>query len=289
METVTFDYKPLLAKLAAWAESEDNVRAVVIVGSRARADHPADEWADLDVVVLARDPQPLWAGAAWLAAIGEPWLTFIEPTPDRRTYERRVLFAPGLDVDFVPVAVASLVDVLERGIAEALMLLQRGARILVDKDGLAQRALDAVRPAAPPPLPSEAEYLNLANDFWYHTVWAAKHLRRGDLWVGKFCADNYLKDLLLRMIEWHARATRATTDTWMLGRFMDEWADPRAVAALKDVFARYDEEEIWRALEATMEVFRWLALETADAWRYAYPTEGAARAVELVQRMRSTR
>ena len=204
MQPITLDYRALIARLAAWAEADENIRAVVIVGSRARTDHPADEWADLDAVLLARDPQPMWAGAAWLEAIGEPWLTFIEPTPDHRTYERRVLFAGGLDVDFVPVAVASLLEVLERGLAEGLVLLQRGARILVDKDGLAQRALQAVAPAAPPPLPSEAEYLNLVNDFWYHTVWSAKHLRRGDLWVGKF----YLRYLSQAAASAHARVAR---------------------------------------------------------------------------------
>jgi len=290
MQPIAFDYEPLTTRLAAWAKADDNISAVVIVGSRARADHPADEWADLDLVVLARDPQPLWAGTAWLEAIGEPWLTFIEPTPDGRTYERRVLFAGGLDVDFVPVSVASLMEVLDRGLAQGLVLLQRGARILVDKDGLAQRAIDSVVPARPAPPPTEAEFLNLVHDFWYHTVWAAKHLRRGDLWVGKYCCDSYLKGHLLRMIEWHARAAKGwDTDTWMYGRFMDEWADPRAVAALKHAFAHYNEGDVWRALEATMGLFRWLAAETAKALGCAYPTEGAGWAAELVRRMEATR
>jgi len=288
MPSISFDYTPLIARLAAWAEAEDNVRAVVVVGSRARADHPADAWADLDVVVLARDPRPLWTAAAWLEAIGEPWLTFIEPTPHGRTYERRALFAGGLDVDFVPVSVASLMEVLDRGQGEGLDLLRRGARILLDKDGLAQRALDAVVPPPPPAPPSQGEFLNVVHDFWYHTVWAAKHLRRGDLWVGKSCCDSYLKQHLLRMLEWHARATRGwATDTWMYGRFMDEWADSRAVAELEHVYARYDEQDVWRALAATMGLFRWLATEAASALGYAYPDEGAQQAAALVERMRN--
>jgi aminoglycoside 6-adenylyltransferase len=290
MQPITFDYEPVIARLTAWADAEDNIRAAVVVGSRARTDHPADQWADLDAVIVARNPEPLWADATWLEAIGEPWLTFIEPTPGGRTYERRVLFAGGLDVDLVPVALASLLEVLDRGLAEGLVLLQRGARILVDKDGLAQRALEAVVPPAPPALPTEAQYLNVVHDFWFHTVWTAKHLRRGDLWVGKSCCDSYLKHLLLRMIEWHAQATRGqATDTWMYGRFMDEWADRHAVAALEHVFARYVEEEVWHALAATMDLFRWLAAETGQALGYGYPTEGAQQATELVQRMETTR
>ena len=75
----------------------------------------------------------------------------------------------------------------------------------------------------------------------------------------------------------------------MYGRFMDEWADPRAVAALEPIFARYNDPEVWRALGATMDLFRWLAVETARAWGYAYPTEGAQQAADLVRRLGSSR
>lgn len=70
-------------------------------------------------------------------------------------------------------------------------------------------------------------------------------------------------------MEWHAHATRGFGhDTWMRGRFLEEWADPRAVAALPGIFAHYDAGDIGRALLATMEVFHWLAMETAERWSY---------------------
>jgi hypothetical protein len=37
--------------------SQTGIRAVGLVGSRARLDHPADEWSDLDLVLVATDPQ----------------------------------------------------------------------------------------------------------------------------------------------------------------------------------------------------------------------------------------
>jgi aminoglycoside 6-adenylyltransferase len=166
-------------------------------------------------------------------------------------------------------------------------VLRRGIRILVDKDNLCrQMATVKIAPAAPVSPPDQAEFLNLVNDFWYHTVWTAKKLRRGELWTAKSCGDIYLKHLLLKLLEWHTRATRgAQTDTWMRGRFLEEWADPRAVAALPAIFAHYDVEDMWRALEATMELFRWLARETADLWGYNYPAEGDERSTELVRQL----
>jgi aminoglycoside 6-adenylyltransferase len=278
-----------MTKLVRWARDEDNIRAVALIGSRARIDCPADEWADLDVIILARDPEPYWATTDWLCNVGIPWLTFVEPTPDGNGFERRVLFEGGLDVDFAPDPVAGFERMLDQGFAPDIAdMVRRGVRFLVDKDGLSERLQDAQVDPPAPSVPAEREFLNLVHDFWFHTVWTGKHLRRGELWRAKSCCDTYLKGLLLRMLEWHARASRGPhTDTWMGGRFLEDWADPRALADLPAAFARYEKQDIWRALEATMDLFHRLAVETAARWAYAYPSFGEERARDLVRRMRS--
>jgi predicted nucleotidyltransferase len=99
VDKVAAAYEKLIDSFVKWAQTEDNIRAAVVIGSRARVDHPADEWSDLDVLILANDPELYWATADWLHHVGNPWLTFVEPTPDGNGLERRVLFEGGLDVD----------------------------------------------------------------------------------------------------------------------------------------------------------------------------------------------
>ncbi len=284
-DLVAAAYKRLIDHFVTWAGTEDDIRAAIVIGSRARTDHPADQWSDLDVLIFAHDPTR-YLEEHWLHHVGTPWLTFLEPTPDEGTYERRVLFAGGLDVDFVPLPVAYLEQWLAQGFPSNLAdMVARGVRFLVDKEGFAARldALDVAPPAYTPP--DENEFLNAVHDFWYHMVWTSKHLRRGELWWAKSCCDGYLKGLLHRMLTWHARATQDTVDTWMRGRYLEEWADPRAVDALADVYAHYNEADVWRALQATMNLFSRLAVETAEALGYPYPTEGEAHARTLVERM----
>ena len=75
------------------------------------------------------------------------------------------------------------------------------------------------------------------------------------------------------MIEWHARATRGPNyDTWFRGRFLEEWADPRAIDGLRNAFSRYDEQDIGRGLLATLNLFRLVARETGGKMGYPYPT-----------------
>lgn len=99
-----------------------------------------------------------------------------------------------------------------------------------------------------------------------------------------------MKLSLLRLTEWHAKATAGwNLNTWAQGRFLERWADPRVLAALGGAFAHYEVEDVWRALFATMELFRWLARETADKLGLSHPTFAEKRASEWVGRCFSER
>ncbi|MBN1440244.1 MAG: aminoglycoside 6-adenylyltransferase [Anaerolineales bacterium] len=284
-------YEELIWNFLQWAEKEDNIRAAAVIGSRARTkDHPADEWSDLDLLVVAVEPRLLIEHADWLGAIGEPWITFLETTPDGGC-ERRALFAGGLDVDFAPVPAGDLRALQGKRLPPILAdIFRRGVRVILDKDGVMEQIRPPEAPSGSEGLPENAVFLDSVNDFWYHAVWTAKHLRRGELWWTASCSNMRLQNLIRRMLEWHARAARGpAVDTWMRGRFLEEWVDPKAVAALEKAFAHYDAEDVWRAVFASMDLFHGLAAETAGSLHIPYPAFGEAKARELVRALHAGR
>ena len=289
MDATSAAYERLIESFVGWAEMEQSIRGAIVIGSRARADHPADEWSDLDIVVFATDPGRYSSQADWVANVGNAWLTFVEATADGRGLERRVLFEGGLDADFALMPVELIRQAAEEEWpGDAADALRRGVRVLLDKDGVIGRALALLPEPAPAQPPTGEEFAEAVADFWYHAVWTAKHLRRGELWWARGSCDGHMKRLLQRMLEWHARATKgADCDTWLRGRFLEEWADKRAVAELRGAFAHYDETDVWRALGATTDLFRWLAGETAQRLGYPYPSFGDERAPECVRRLRA--
>jgi len=275
----------LEARFVAWATARPDIRAAFVIGSRARVDHPADVWSDLDIVVVTTDPECYLGDMDWLAAIGVPWLTFVEPTAVGDGRERRVLFADtyGLDVDFAIFAP----DAFDALAADAIQsVVRRGMRVLVDKDGTVTRRLTAattrLAPAAGPP--TDQECLNVINDFWYHALWASKKLRRGEFMIAKDACDGHMKSLLLQMASWQAGAAHGWAyDTWHRGRFLEEWADPRVLAGLHESYASYDATDIARAVRATMRLFSWVARDTVAAMGYRYPSNAEERIVTLVE------
>ena len=174
---------------------------------------------------------------------------------------------------------------VEQELASASEYAGRGVRVILDKDGLAPQFLALRPPQRPASAPQAQEYVDAVNEFWFEAVWTAKHLRRGEVWRAKCVSlDGRMKSLLLRMMEWHAFAARGpANNTWEDGRFLEEWADPRAIRELTSAFAHYDADDIARALIATMDLFRWLAIETAQRLGCAYPAEAGANLTAWVK------
>jgi aminoglycoside 6-adenylyltransferase len=213
----------------------------------------------------------------WLREIGDPVLTFIEPTAIGYQKERRVQFADGVDVDF-SVMPASAIDALA-GLPEIQGVVRRGARILLDKDGLLARALAAAaaRPAVAPSLPAPAELAEVLNDVLYHVVWAGRKTLRGELSVAAACCNCVVQDRLRRLVEWHANASgSAPIDTWHEGRFLESWAPADSVAALHAATARPDARALRAALVAAHATTGRLGRELAAAVGGGYPESGDA-------------
>jgi aminoglycoside 6-adenylyltransferase len=281
------NYEYLIEQLTNWADATQDIRAALILGSRARSDHPADEWSDLDVLVFARNPDQFIQSGTWAKDIAPTWLTFVERTADGRSWERRTLYEGGLDVDVALNPVELLDGILQTIPPDVTDIIRRGVKVLVDKDGqLAQIQKIQLPDTTLFQKPTEKQFVNATSDFWYHTLWSVKHLRRGELWWAKSCVDMYLKGHLQNMLEWHAHAQKGEQfDTWLRGRFLEEWADERAVAQLRDTFAHYDKNDIARALLATMDLYRWLEDETASHWNYTSPRDGELHAAEITKEL----
>jgi aminoglycoside 6-adenylyltransferase len=250
----------IAAQVADWARERDDVRAAAVVGSQARTETPADKYSDLDVVLLVDDPEPYAQDSGWVAEFGTPVLTFLEPTAVGDQRERRVLYETNEDVDF-PLIPVSALDQLESS-ENATTLLARGYRVLYDEIGLTERLARAAELAPVPSLPTQRDFDELASDFWYHALWTAKKLRRGEVFTALDCLDGYLKARLVTLLEWHARALDPSVDTWHGGRFLERWADPGALAALESAFAHYELRDVARALWATIDLWQGLEEET---------------------------
>jgi aminoglycoside 6-adenylyltransferase len=228
-------------------------------------------------MMFVDDPARFLSDDLWLAVIGNAHIAFWENS-FAGGKGRCVLFDGALDVGFglFPKSAAYVLK------DELAGMLGRGCRVLVDKIGL-QDSLPPPAAIAKHTLLTEQEFVNTTHDFWYHAVWAAKKLGRGEWWTARYCVDTYMKGKLLAIIECHARAVHGPQyDTWHNGRFIEEWAESWILEKLSACFSRYDREDIKSALLSTMALFRSVAVEAAEKFGFQYPKAADAYATAWV-------
>ena len=285
MSTSTRDYLQLELHFAAWALTQPAIQAVIVVGSRARADHPADEWSDLDLVVFTSDASTYLQRADWLNTFGPVWASVTNPF-GAHDVEWLALYEGGLKIDvaFLTIELAAtptLQDMLDA--FPYPIVLCRGVRVLVDTTPHAGDAALRLPDGDTRRLPTPDEFTTLISRMLLDMAKTAKFIRRQDLWRAKQMCDGELKQHLLRLIECHAAAQRDGRDIWYDGRFLNEWVDEHVAAALPATFAAYNVVDLRRALFATTDLFSRLAWETARRLDFIYPVEAERHVADYIR------
>ena len=259
-------YADIINRLYTYAEQDSAMTAVIAIGSSVRTEVRADEYSDIDIIIVTREPES-WYSGEYPEKLGKVDISFIEPTLGDGM-ERRCIYDGEKDADFLIFTPEQFTKALEEGTAEWVM--NRGYKVLYDSENFAEMAEKYVHTGVKRVEMTEREFVNTVNDFYFHNIWAMKKLRRGELWSAKMCIDSYLKSRLLKMIEEY-QIIKTGADVWHDGRFLDRWAGPDILEKLRTCFAGYDAEECRKALLSTHRLFAELSENIAENRGFGYP------------------
>lgn len=273
----------ILTRIIEWAEREKRIRALILVGSRAGKES-VDEFADFDVGVFAETYLPYTQDDQWLFDLWKIWV-YVPEKFDRKDEivpTRLVIFEGGIKVDFAFYGLHVL-DELADGNGEEL---NAGFKVLLDKDRKTKRFKPASFAKLKHAKPTETEFAGRVNEFWFETYYAAKYLKRDELWLAKVI-DGNLKKFLLEMIEWNEQSKHDWDyETYYSGKAMKSWASADTWESLHRTFARFDGDDGWNSLIATMNLFRRLATEAAQMFKFPYPQEVDRNMTDFVLRIK---
>jgi len=115
-----------------------------------------------------------------------------------------------------------------------------------------------------PVLPPDDDALDdLATDFWATALWAARRVRKGDVFLAVDAVNGALKRSVVTLLGWHALSVDPGASVLEAGRGVERWADPGALSSLERAYADYDLRDVARALWETVDLFDGLEEETA--------------------------
>lgn len=278
----------VVRRLTAWANAEDDVRALVLTSSRARADDTVDELSDYDVIAAVRDAPAFVERGSWRHAYGGPSATWGDEghVLGEATSFRGVVHDDGVKIDwtFWP-------DVLlERaaGVAPLPDALDVGYRVLLDKDGATARWARPSFRAHIPRKPTPDEYRALVEEFWWSTTYVAKSLRRGEVFFAKaVLAQDLAFGVVQRILEWRVELDHE----WSLrpgayGRGLERLLARETWDELAATFVGTGVDENWEALFRLAALFRRVAREVGAALEYEYPDDVDATVTRQLERVR---
>lgn len=275
----------VIERLVRWAETQDELRAMLLTSSRTGDQQRVDPLSDYDVVLVLIDPAGWAARDDWQSALGAPLVRFGDQDDElgAPTYARLVIYQDGTKIDYTLWPLALLWKVAEEPtLPEALDV---GYRVLVDKDGVAARLAPATYRAHIPPRPAETEYRAVVEEFWWESSYVAKNLWRDELMFARYSLDHVMKtDLLRRMLEWRIEIDHDwSLRPGLLGRGLKKHLPAQTWAAFERTYAGAAIEDNWRALFETLDLFRRTAVEVGAALGYAYPHDLDRRMVAYLK------
>ena len=260
----------LLERVIDWAQANPNVIALIMTGSRAHAhSESVDEFSDFDLEIIAEDADQLAASDDWLRSFGQIWVSL--SLSEGQPYPTRLVFYEGgAKVDFRLCTRERITAMLAANALDDLY--ERGYRVLLDKEGVTSGLPEASGSFPVAKLPTQQQFSAVVNEFWFEAAHIPRYLLRDELWVAK-TRDWTMKQLLLRMLEWHAIARRdRPVDVWHIGTHMKDWADAKTWQELQAIYSHFDARDSWEGLIATITLFRRLANEAATAIGIEYPS-----------------
>ena len=119
-----------------WAENQDNIVGIVLVGSYARG--TAREDSDVDLVILAKDPTIYLKNIDWILTFGDINEEKTEDEDWGILQTKRVFYKNGLEVEY---GITSPEWAVDDGAKE---VMQDGAKLLLDKSGSLQKIINSI-------------------------------------------------------------------------------------------------------------------------------------------------
>lgn len=271
----------VFSSLIKWATGNDSVRGLIIVGSRALQE-PIDDLADFDISLFVKDSKPFTEEDAWISKIAKVWVY----SPDEYEWNdvtvptRLVIYENGVKVDY------SLWNI---NIADQLGqsdFFDSGYKVLLDKDKLLANFKSSTFKRTIIKQPTQEEFTNVINEFWFEAYHVAKYLKREDLWLVKF-RDWSLQVYLLTIMEWFMLSKNNWDyDVKWTGKQIKKWLDPDIYQRLENIFSHFNKEDSIKGLLARIDLFRDLSKETAKNLGYNYQEEVDKNITEFIYKYR---
>lgn len=262
-----------LKSIIEWSQKNEDVKALILTSSLVNPLAPVDEFSDLDIELIFESNKNYISDKNWILNFGSP-IAMIEEDEsyfDDKHAIKMVLYDDGVKVDFKLYSKSNFIEETKR--KELPEDWDIGYKILMDKDGITKQMLRPTYQVSIIKKPTEKEFMNLLNDFWWDTTYVAKCLARDEIFYAKFASETIVRtEYLTPLIEWHI----ASEHNWNIttnkhGRLFKKYLPQEMWKKIEHTFSGSNIKENWTALFSMADLVSEIGIGLSKKLDYKYP------------------
>ncbi|MCI9420785.1 MAG: aminoglycoside 6-adenylyltransferase [Eubacterium sp.] len=271
----------MLKLILGIAEKDETIRAVLMTGSRANEDCPADVYQDFDIVYFVRDVKPYWDNMTWIkeqfgmpSLMQKPESMKLIPPDHDGSYIYLMIFPDGNRID-LQITADPYVDDGEPAI------------VLLDKDG-------------------DFPKIEKKKDFWYvkrpdHKIFSdccsefhwclnnvAKGIARDELSYAMEQLNHYVRDMLILMLTWYVGVHHDfSVSVGKNGKYFKKFLPKRYYQSFLKTYPDADDGHMWEAAFEMLSLFGETAREVAGELCFGYDDEQEKGIEQYMEQVRN--
>lgn len=269
------------------AADHQDIRAVLLNGSRANPNVAKDIFQDYDIIYVVKSLSPFLQDHSWIDVFGERMILqmpenmeLYPPSPELEgAFSYLMQFMDGNRIDLILVPIENL----DRFLDDSL------CKLLLDKDGMA--SLDLPDAASDKDYlvtrPSVRMFYDCCNEFWYTIAGLAKGIWREQVPHVNHLFHNIIQDALMQMIDWHIGFRyQFSVNPGKHGKFYKKYLEPELYTELIGTYRTVDLNELWNAVFLTIKLFQKVAQNVAEQLGVVYPLHEHKHIIEYLQHIK---
>ncbi|MDT3497204.1 aminoglycoside 6-adenylyltransferase [Bacillus toyonensis] len=276
--------KEMLDLIINTAKEDERIRAVIMNGSRVNPNVKRDCFQDYDIMYVVKDMQSFTSNHNWIHRFGEimivqmPEEMSLLPADEDGKFPYLMQFIDGnrIDLTLVPA------ELIHTFVGQDSL-----SKLLLDKDGCVEEFPQASDKDYMIKKPTEKEFFDCCNEFWWCSTNVGKGLWREELSYAKGMLEGPMRDMLVVMLEWHiGMKTEFTANAGKFGKYFEQYVEKDVWEQFKKTFSNAEYENIWDSFFIMGDLFRKVANEIANTYEYQYPEDDDDKVTSYLKHVR---
>jgi aminoglycoside 6-adenylyltransferase len=253
------------------AISDDRIRAVILNGSRANPTVVADKYQDFDIVYIVTEIESFTSDHSWTNIFGDMLIRQLpdemdvgkEPgAPESFGFAYLMLFKDGNRIDLTLIPKNKVNSNFHSDSLTVVWLDKDNIFANIDKSSNADYLVKR---------PSEKEFLETCNEFWWTSTNVAKGLLRNEITYAKEMQETVVRPMFMDIIKWYVgAATNFSVSFGKAGKFMKAYLPGTLYEKILSTYSDHQAENNWKSLFVMTEVFGQLAKIVASKLNFQY-------------------